>query len=124
MSQSCGRFTLAVHFEGRPKKLRETFNRLVLVARSCGPVTVYAQKTRIVIQQRVRFAGAVVRADWFDVHLWLRREVNHPRLFRTEDLGQLGFACHFKLRDPSEIDESLAELVHEAYHLAQQGSHT
>src|SRR5512140_270934 len=123
MSHSCGRWTLAVHFKGRPRRLRQVFDRIVQIARSCGPAMVYAQKTRIVIQQRVRFAGAVVRSDWLDVHLWLKREVNHPRLSRTEELGGLGFACHFKLRDPTEIDESLADLVHEAYHLAQEGNH-
>ncbi len=48
-----------------------TFRRWVDIARSCGPVTVYAQKTRIVIQARVRFAGAVVRQQWLDAALWL-----------------------------------------------------
>ncbi len=122
MSHSCGRYSLNTHFRGKPLNLRRTFAELVRVSRSCGPVTVYAQKTRIVLQQRVRFAGAVVRSDWLDVHLWLRRAVRHPRLFRNESLGQLGYACHFKLRDPGEIDDALKDLVQEAYSLGKQGS--
>ncbi len=53
-------------------------------------MTVYAQKTRIVIQARVRFAGAVVRQDWVDASLWLKRRITHPRLHRIEDFGRLG----------------------------------
>ncbi len=118
---SCGRYSLAAHFQGKPKVLRGTFNRLVRVARACGPVTVYAQKSRIVLQQRVRFSGVVVRADWLDVHLWLRHEVSHPRFYRSECLGRLGFAQHFKLRYPMEIDEPLAALIRESYFDAKEG---
>ncbi len=41
------------------------------MARACGPVTVYAQKSRIVFQARVRFAGAVVHNEWLEATLWL-----------------------------------------------------
>ena len=61
---SCGRYRLADHFKGKPPALRRTFDRFVRLAKACGPVTVYAQKTRIVLQARVRFAGAVVRSGW------------------------------------------------------------
>jgi hypothetical protein len=62
---SCGHYRLADHFAGKPL-LRKIFDRYVAVARTHGAVTVYAQKTRIVMQGRVRFAGAVVRKDWLD----------------------------------------------------------
>jgi len=61
---SCGHYRLADHFRGKPPALRETFDSYVAAARRNGPVTIYAQKTRIVMQSRVRFAGAVVRKDW------------------------------------------------------------
>jgi hypothetical protein len=83
-------------------------------------VTVYAQKTRIVLQRRVRFAGVVVRKDWLDAHMWLRRRVNHPRLFKTESFGQLGFGHHFRLSDPRDIDEDMIELLGEAYQVGKQ----
>jgi hypothetical protein len=46
MWHSCGRYDLESHFEGRDGQVRETFDRLVEAAQKCGPVTVYAQKTR------------------------------------------------------------------------------
>lgn len=112
---SCGRYRLADHFAGKPPALRSSFRRWVEVARDAGPVTVYAQKTRIVLQHRVRFAGAVVRPTWLDAGLWLRRRVQHPRLVRTENFGRLGYGLHFRLEQPSDIDSALEELVHESY---------
>ena len=112
---SCARHRLADHFAGKAPILRATFRQWTAIARSCGPVTVYAQKTRIVIQARVRFAGAVVRQRWIDASLWLKRRVAHPRLHRIEDFGRLGYGVHFRLAVPADIDRGLAALMREAY---------
>jgi hypothetical protein len=112
---SCGRYRLASHFAGKPAALRAVFRRWVAVARACGPVTVYAQKSRIVIQARVRFAGAVVHAQWLDAALWLKRRVRHPRAYRVEDFGTLGYGVHFRLTAPGDIDRGLVALMREAY---------
>ncbi len=115
MAHSCGRYRVADHFKGRPTRLRRAFERFVRRAKACGPATVYAQKTRIVIQHRVRFAGVTVRADWLDTHLWLRRTVEHPLIHRIEPLGKLGFAVHFRLCSPDDVDPGLTKLLREAY---------
>ena len=97
---SCGRYRLADPFAGKPRVLRRTFNRFASLARACGPVDIYAQKTRIVIQARVRFAGAVGRRDWLDAGVWLKRRACHPRLHRVESFGHLGYGLHFLLQKP------------------------
>jgi hypothetical protein len=98
-----------------------TYRAWAALARSCGPVTIYAQKTRIVFQARVRFSGIVVRPSGLSVHLWLRREVDHPRLQRTESFGALGYGLYFRLRRPDDIDDPLRELMREAYREARAG---
>ena len=70
-------------------------------------VEAYAQKSRIVIMARVRFAGAVVRESYLDAGLWLRRRAEHPRLRRIEDYGPLGVVHHFRLESPTDIDAPL-----------------
>ena len=117
---SCVRIPLRTHFRGRAAHLYPTFRAWADLARACGPVTIYAQKSRIVIQARVRFAGAVVRVGHLD-GLWLRRRVNHPRLFRTESFGALGYGVHFRLVAPADIDPALRRLMQEAYRLARSG---
>jgi hypothetical protein len=84
-------------------------------------VTIYAQKSRIVFQARVRFAGAVVRAGYLDAGLWLRRRADHPLLRRTESFGPLGYGLHFRLTRPADIDRALTGLMREAYLLARTG---
>jgi hypothetical protein len=91
-----------------------------MLAKDCGPVTVYAQKTRIVIQGRVRFAGAVVRSQWLDASIWLKRRAKHPLIDRVESFGRSGFGIHFRLREPDDIDETMAGLMREAYEIGQQ----
>ena len=116
---SCGSYRLKDHFDGKPDVLRETFNQYVAAARTHGPLTVYAQKTRIVFQRRVRFAGVVVRKDWIDASMWLKRRVDHPLLVRVESFGNLGFGHHFRLSHPHDIDQAMIELVGEAYEVGQ-----
>jgi hypothetical protein len=52
--------------------------------------------------------------------MWLRRAVDHPRLFRTESYGSLGFVHRFRLEDPKHIDEAVIKLLGEAYIVGQQ----
>jgi hypothetical protein len=71
---------------------------------------------------RVRFAGAVVHASYVDGALWMRRRVQHPLLFRTEDFGRLGFGHHFRLKRPEDVDAALDALMREAYLIGTQES--
>jgi hypothetical protein len=120
LSHSCVRVRLADHFRGKPAGRRRTWNRWVATARACGPVTAYAQKTRIVIMARVRFAGAVVHNSYLDAGVWLRRRADHPRLRRVEDFGPLGCVHHFRLESPEDIDAELVALMREAYRVGTQ----
>jgi hypothetical protein len=112
--------SVAAHFRGKPPDRKRTWDRWVATARKCGPVTAYAQKSRLVIQARVRFAGAVVRDGYLDAGLWLRRRVEHPRLRRVEDFGKLGYGHHFRLESPADIDAELQALMQEAYRVGTQ----
>jgi hypothetical protein len=115
---SCVNVDVSEHFRGKPEILRETWDAWVAAAAACGPVTAYAQKTRLVIQTRVRFAGAIVRAGYLDAGLWLRRQAQHPRLRRVEDLAGQGFVHRFRLERPADIDRELRALLCEAYRTA------
>jgi hypothetical protein len=121
---SCVRIRLGDHFRGKAPIVRQLFDAWASQVRACGPITCYAQKTRIVFQARVRFASAMTRRDWLEVGLWLRRRARHPRLWRVESLGQLGYGHHFRLQRPADLDQELARLVREAYQAAREGTGT
>ncbi len=115
LSHSCGNYRLADHFKGRSPIVRRLFDKWRAMARACGPVTVYAQKTRIVLQAGVRFAGAVAHQDWLEATVWLRRRASHRCLHRVESLAQLGYNLHLRLVDPADLDDDLRSLMREAY---------
>jgi hypothetical protein len=115
LSHSCGNYRLAAHFLNRPPLLRQLFDRLRAVARACGPVTVYAQKTRIVFQSRVRFGAAIVHKDWLEATLWRTRQVEHACVLRHESLGAQGYNVHFRLTSLADTDPALEALVRQAY---------
>jgi len=117
LSHSCGRYKISDHFIGKDAGLRTVFRVWVSAGREAGPVIVYAQKTRIVFQVRVRFGGAVVRTTWLDASLWLKRKVRHPRLQRIENFGALGYGLHFRLTRPGDVDRRLRALVRESYRI-------
>jgi hypothetical protein len=117
---SCVRVPLGAHFRGRPKARKETFDRWIAAARDCGKVTAYAQKSRITIMARVRFAGAVVHNSYVDAALWLRRKADHPRLKKIEDFGRLGQVHHFRLESPADVDSALEALMRESYRVGTQ----
>ena len=117
---SCVNVDVDAHFAGRPPERRATWERWVDAARACGPVTAYAQKTRLVIMARMRFAGAVVRVSSLDAHLVLHRRAEHPRLRRVEDYGSLGQVHRFRLDRPDDVDDALRALVAEAYRVGTQ----
>ena len=112
---SCSRHTLREHFHGKPAALRRLFNEWLAFVRRCGPVTVYAQKTRIVFMVRVRFAGAVMRKSYVRCGFWLKRRVESPRFDRIEQITKRDHVYTFRLTDPGQLDEELAIWAHEAY---------
>ena len=120
MWHSCGHYRIADHFKGKPPILRDLFRRFRALVRSCGPVTVYAQKTLIVFQARARFTGVVVRRSWLEGAVWLKRRLELPRFHRIERIPPRDYVHHFRLRDPADLDAELTALVREAYRVGRQ----
>jgi hypothetical protein len=117
---SCGRYRLDDHFRGKDPVVRDVFDRLVAALRSIGPLVVYAQKTRIVFQVRVRFAGAVTRKHALQAHLWLTRTATHPRLRRVEILLPNVHVHLFSFDAPDQIDDAFLRLARDAYAIGRQ----
>jgi hypothetical protein len=117
---SCTNYSLEYHFEGTDHVVREIFDKIVELVKECGPVTVYAQKTRIVFQVRVRFGGAVVHKRSLDASLWLTRKAAHPRLRRVESFNPRDHGHYFRFTDAAQVDAGFRRLVREAYEVGKQ----
>ena len=112
---SCGVHALGSHFEGKEPNVAAAFEAIVSATKECGELEVYAQKTRIVLQNRVRFASVITRKKHLLLGLWLTHRVEHPLVARYEEIGNAGFYPYFEIREASEVDGELRELIREAY---------
>jgi hypothetical protein len=106
---SCSRYTVDDLFTSSTPGAREAFDRFVELVGRCGPVTVIAQKTRIVLMVRVRFAGATVLRDRVRLNLALTRRLDVPWVDRIESYGPRWNAHRFEARSAAEVD-AIAEL--------------
>lgn len=112
---SCSNYTLDHHFQGKATIVRKTFDKWLATVRKCGPVTVISQKTRVAFMVRVRFSGAIIRKDWVEAAMWLKRKARHPRLIKIAEFPRNDFVHYFRFERPADIDRSLRPLLREAY---------
>src|ERR1044071_2963159 len=108
-SHACGIYTLASHFDDKPKTVRAIFDKLLAVAKKNGPVVVLPEKTRIAFQVRMSFAAFVIRRNWVDGHVVLARRFEHPRFRRIETFSPRNHLHAFRLQSLDEIDDEVTE---------------
>ena len=118
---SCVSYTVEGHFEGKPPELREAFERLVGELRRLGPVRVDAVKTGINLAGRAHFGGVRVQTDRLRVGFLLGRQLDDPRILRTERLGPALVGHSVAVRSPANVDEQLLGWLAEAYALKGAG---
>lgn len=121
MSHSCVNETLSDRFQGTTPGVRQAFAELRRITRQFGPVTIYAQKSRIVFMVRVRFLSVYVHKTWLGAGIWLkRRGVTHPALYKVEDYKTLGCVYYIRLESPAQVDPELIALLRECYAIGRQ----
>jgi hypothetical protein len=120
---SCTNIELDPMFERSAPAVRESFDRYVELISACGPVTVIAQKSRIVIMGRVRFAGAIVRRSLVHLNFALTRRLDDPR-FDVTVYNDRWIAHRFPVRTPADLAiPGLPEWLCESYRdLGMQGA--
>ena len=120
---SCTNIDLDELFARSTPAVRAAFDHYVELVSACGPVTVIAQKTRIVIMGRVRFAGAIARRDRVVLNFALTRALDDPRFTRTRYTPRW-IAHRFEVRTRDDLDiPGLQAWLCEAYHdLGMQGT--
>ncbi len=120
MWHSCGKYSLAAHFSGCERHVFPLFKRFEKMVRACGPVIMIPQKTRIVFQARVRFAGCVLRKAHLDCALALLRRHNDPRFYKIESYSRRFHGHRFRVKSPDELDAALRRWLREAYRVGEQ----
>jgi hypothetical protein len=115
-SHSCVRVDVAAHFAAAGPTVREAFDRLVELASVDGPMTVVAQKTRIVLAAPMRFVAVQVHHDRLTGHVLAERAFRHAVVTEIiPNAYETGLFLHrLSIRSATDLDDPFAGFLREA----------
>jgi hypothetical protein len=119
-SHSCSRYTLKQHFVGKTPYATALFRAFARLVRTCGPVRIVPEKTRIAFQVRMSFAAVSLRRERIVGHVVLARHLENPRFTKVECFSPRNHVHSFSLHSIEEMDSEVLAWLREAYHVGQQ----
>jgi hypothetical protein len=118
---SCGRHTYDALFAKSEPHVRAIFERLARAARACGPVRIYPQKTRVVMQVRIRFAGGRPQRSRFIAGFIVPRTASVPRTAKVEEYGSRHYiGIYVPLARVRDVNREILRLMRLAYKIGCQ----
>jgi hypothetical protein len=120
MWHSCGKFTLKDLFAKSDPNIPTLFRKFAGMVRSCGPVTLIPQKTRVVFMDRVRFAGAYPRKSYLLCSIALPERFENPRFVKIESYTPNWHGHYFRVESAMDLDSEIQSWLHESYKVGQQ----
>jgi hypothetical protein len=113
---SCGKHTYDALFRRSEPHVRRIFDRLAALATACGPVRIYPQKTRVVIQARIRFAGGTPRKNSFVAGFLLPPGTTSRRFSKVlEGVSKHYIGAYVPLYSEQDVDAQVARWMKRAY---------
>jgi hypothetical protein len=120
MSHSCGKFSLENLFARCDSNVRRLFDEFARLVRACGSVHMIPQKTRVVFQVRMRFAGATPRKSFLICHFVLRRRIDDDRFEKIETFSPRCHAHYLRVESQCDLNRDVARWLKEAYQVGEQ----
>lgn len=90
------------------------------MVRACGPVRMIPQKTRVVFQVRVRFAGAYPRKSHFVAGFALPYQAKDPRFIKIEKYAEHFQGPTFRVSCEADLDNKVQAWLRESYKVGAQ----
>ena len=120
MSHSCGKFSLEDLFALSQPEVAHLFSEFERLVRKCGDVHMIPQKTRVVFQSRMRFAGAMPRKSHLICHFVLPRRIENDRFYKIETFTPRCHAHYLRVREVADLNAEVTQWLKEAYEVGQQ----
>jgi hypothetical protein len=120
MPHSCGKFSLEELFAHSDPQVFQLFRRFEELVRALGPVRMIPQKSRVVFQVRVRFAGAVPRKSYLQCGFGFHRRREHPRFYKIEQYAPRWFHHYTRVEREEDFDDEFRDWIREAYAVGRQ----
>lgn len=121
MWHSCGKISLDDLFAPSEPHVLKLFHKYANMVRASGPdVHMIPQKTRVVFQVRMRFAGATPRKSHLLCHFILPRKIDNERFYKIETFSPRCHAHYLRVNEEADLDRDVACWLKKAYEVGQQ----
>jgi hypothetical protein len=120
MWHSCGEFSLEELFQRSEPQVLKLFREFARLVRACGPVHMIPQKTRVVFQVRMRFAGAIPRKSSLICHFILPRKIESRRFHKIETFSPRCHAHYLRVAEKADLDRNVLNWLKDAYRVGEQ----
>ena len=118
MSHAQRRFTINQHFDGKEEVVRKSYDELLRILRSRGPVTENPKKTAIHLVNATTLAGVATRKNYLILTIKSDHELESPRIRKSERVSLHRFHLKLKISTPEDVNEELKGWLDHAYSLS------
>lgn len=118
MDKASAGFAVKTHFEGKDAVVRQIYDALLKRVRQFGPVVEDPKKTSIHLVKTTAFAGVATRKSALILTIKSDRDLDSPRIHKSEQTSARRFHHEVKLTAPAEVDAELIGWLEEGYALS------
>ena len=118
MNHTKRRFTINQHFDGKEEVVRKSYDELLRILRSRGPVTENAKKSSIHLLNATTLAGVATRQNYLILTIKSDRELESPRIRKSERVSLHCFHLKLKISSPDDVNDELKGWLDHAYSLS------
>ena len=111
-------FAVRTHFEGKEAVVRQIYDALLRRVRQFGPVVEDPKKTSIHLVNKTAFAGVATRKSAIILTIKSDRDLDSPRIHKSEQASARRFHHEVKLTLPAEVDAELIGWLKDGYALS------
>jgi len=111
-------FKVKDHFAGKEPVVAKIYDHLLKQARLFGAVKEDPKKTSIHLNNVSAFAGVATRKSAIILTIKSDRDIDSPRIHRSEQTSASRFHHEVKLTAPSDVDAELIRWLKKAYSLS------
>jgi hypothetical protein len=118
MEKTTNAFAVRNHFEGKDPVVSRIYDHLLEHSRRFGPVSEDPKKTSIHLVNVTAFAGVATRKNAIILTIKSDREIDSPRIHKTEQTSACRFHHEVKLTASADVDAELIGWLKAAYALS------
>jgi hypothetical protein len=111
-------FNVKDHFAGKDPVVSKIYEHLLKHSRRFGPVSEDPKKTSIHLNNVTAFAGVATRKNAIILTIKSDRDLDSPRIHKSQQTSAKRFHHEMKLIAPAEVDAELIGWLKKAYALS------